>query len=67
MADGKGVAMRDLTLIILGVLLSMTFGFAFPKTSDEQKWEAFQRNREVRRAVEFKYEQCASQCREKCK
>lgn len=40
---------RDLMLIVLGALLAMTFGLAFPKTYDEKKWERLQQHRAERR------------------
>ena len=58
--------MRDLALVVLGVLLSMTFGFAFPKTYDEKKWEAIEANKVLRRATEARYEGCVRQCQTQC-
>lgn len=59
--------MRDLALVVLGVLLSMTFGFAFPKTADEIKWEKIEANKVLRRAAEARYEGCVRQCMGGCK
>jgi len=59
--------MRDLILITLGVLLSMTLGFAFPKTADEAKWEKLEERRAVRRATEAKHEACVRHCMGECK
>ena len=48
--------MRDAVLLIIGMMLAMTFGFAFPKTYDEKKWERLQQKKEARIANERQYQ-----------
>ena len=60
--------MRDGLMLILGLLvgLSVYESFGASKTFDEKKWERIQKNREIRRANEFRYESCARECLQKC-
>ena len=48
-------------------LRGVTIQDAFPKTYDERKWAAIEKNREIRRANERRYEACAIQCIEACR
>lgn len=58
--------------VFVGCLVAAAFvaGMEMPvcaKTFDEKKWEALERNREVRRANERRTQMCANQCMETCK
>jgi hypothetical protein len=58
---------RDAAWLLVGCVFALTIQEVFPKTYDEKKWERLEAQREMRRAIERKYEACASQCREACK
>jgi hypothetical protein len=60
---------RDAAWLLVGCFVALAIQDAFPqgKTFDEKKWERLEAQREMRSAIERKYEACYSQCRESCK
>lgn len=63
---------RELFLVSLGVCVGAILFVAYPaeaeqRTFDEKKWERIERNREIRRATEARYEACARRCLEGCR
>ena len=58
--------MRDGLILIIGLLTGLSIYEAYPAESDKQKWERIERNREVRRAMEQKYEHCVAACYKRC-
>lgn len=59
---------RDAAWLLIGLFTALWIQDTFAaRESDEQKWERLAKQKEQRRAIEFKYESCMSQCRKTCK
>jgi hypothetical protein len=58
---------RDAGLLLVGLFVTLSIQDAFPRESDTQKWERLQKNKEMRRAIEAKYEACVNHCSRSCK
>lgn len=60
---------RDGILITMGILAGLFLYEAHgaAKTFDERKWERLEKQRQIRRVIEARYEECAQQCLRNCK
>lgn len=63
---------RDFFLLLLGIAIGAVLFVAYPagaeqKSFDERKWERIEKNRELRRVKEARFESCARSCLERCK